>query len=74
MGTDARLRAALAPVTRDAAVVIVAQRVATIVDADQIIVLEDGSVVGIGRHDELLTTCPEYAEIVSSQLGAGVPA
>ncbi|HEY0700143.1 MAG TPA: ABC transporter ATP-binding protein, partial [Micromonospora sp.] len=54
LGTDARLRAALKPVTADAAVVIVAQRVSTIVDADQIIVLEDGSVVGLGRHDELL--------------------
>ena len=52
----------------DATVVIVAQRVSTIVDADQIIVLEDGVVVGIGTHDELLATCPTYAEIVESQL------
>src|ERR671937_2444756 len=63
LGTDARLRAALRPVTADAAVVVVAQRVFTIVDADQIVVLEDGAVVGIGRHDELLETCPTYAEI-----------
>ncbi|MFG3703772.1 ABC transporter ATP-binding protein [Micromonospora sp. NPDC047670] len=67
LGTDARLRAALRPVTEDAAVVIVAQRVSTIVGADQIIVLEDGGVVGMGRHDELLETCPTYAEIVASQ-------
>ncbi|MGX4656656.1 ABC transporter ATP-binding protein [Micromonospora sp. SCSIO 07396] len=74
LGTDARLRAALRPVTADAAVVIVAQRVSTIIDADQIIVLEDGGVVGMGRHDELLDTCPTYAEIVASQQTAGVPA
>jgi ATP-binding cassette subfamily B multidrug efflux pump len=74
LGTDARLRAALRPVTADAAVVIVAQRVSTIVDADQIIVLEDGGVVGVGRHEELLDTCPTYAEIVASQQTAEVPA
>ncbi|MEO3821711.1 ABC transporter ATP-binding protein [Plantactinospora sp. B24E8] len=68
LGTDARLRAALRPVTADAAVVIVAQRVSTIIDADQIIVLEDGAVVGIGRHDDLLESCPTYREIVDSQL------
>jgi ATP-binding cassette subfamily B protein len=68
LGTDARLRAALGPRTRDAAVVIVAQRVSTILEADQIIVLEDGSIVGVGRHDELLLICPTYAEIVESQL------
>ncbi|MFG1887278.1 ABC transporter ATP-binding protein [Micromonospora sp. NPDC049051] len=67
LGTDARLRAALRPVTADAAVVIVAQRVSTIVGADQIVVLENGGVVGIGRHGELLRTCPTYAEIVASQ-------
>lgn len=65
--TDARLRAALKPVTADATVVIVAQRVSTISDADQIIVLDDGVIVGIGRHDELLATCPTYVEIVESQ-------
>jgi ATP-binding cassette subfamily B protein len=74
LGTDARLRAALRPVTADAAVIIVAQRVSTIVDADQIVVLEDGEVVGIGRHDELLASCPTYAEIVASQLPVGASA
>jgi ATP-binding cassette subfamily B protein len=74
LGTDARLRAALRPVTADAAVIIVAQRVSTIVDADQILVLEDGEVVGIGRHDELLADCPTYAEIVASQLPVGASA
>ncbi len=70
LATDARLRAALAPVTTEATVVIVAQRVSTIIDADQILVLEDGEVVGRGRHDELLATCETYQEIVQSQLTA----
>jgi ATP-binding cassette subfamily B protein len=70
LATDARLRQALRPVTRDATVVIVAQRVSTIVDADQIVVLEDGAVVGRGTHDELLETCTTYQEIVASQLAA----
>jgi ATP-binding cassette subfamily B protein len=74
LGTDARLRAALRPVTADAAVVIVAQRVSTIMNADQIIVLDNGVIVGIGRHDELLATCPTYAEIVESQLAVGARA
>ncbi|MBC8091679.1 MAG: ABC transporter ATP-binding protein [Pseudonocardia sp.] len=74
LATDARLRAALAPVTATATMVIVAQRVSTIRDADQIVVLEDGAVVGIGRHDELLETCPTYVEIVESQLSAEVAA
>ena len=68
LGTDARLRAALRPATRDAAVIIVAQRISTIADADCIVVLEGGGVVGIGTHDELLATCPTYLEIVESQL------
>jgi len=51
-------------------VVIVAQRVSTIVDADQIVVIEDGAIVGKGRHDELLGTCPTYVEIVESQRSA----
>lgn len=68
--TDARLRAALRPVTRDATVVIVAQRVSTIRDADVIVVLEDGAVVGRGSHPELLETCETYREIVESQLTA----
>ena len=70
LGTDARLRAALRPATRDAAVIIVAQRISTIADADCIVVLEGGGVVGIGTHDELLATCPTYLEIVESQLSA----
>ncbi|GII24647.1 ABC transporter ATP-binding protein [Planosporangium mesophilum] len=74
LSTDARLRAALRPVTAHSAVVIVAQRVSTIVDADQIIVLEDGAIVGVGRHSDLLDTCPTYAEIVESQLTADVAA
>ena len=68
LATDARLRAALRPHTTDATVVIVAQRVSTIRDADQIIVLEDGRIVGRGRHDELLESSPTYREIVASQL------
>jgi ATP-binding cassette subfamily B protein len=71
LGTDARLRAALRPFTADAAVIIVAQRVSTIVDADQIVVLEDGEIVGIGRHEELLDTCQTYLEIVESQQTVG---
>ena len=70
LATDARLRRALKPVTEDATVVIVAQRVSTIIDADQIIVLEDGAVVGRGTHDELLADCATYQEIVESQLTA----
>jgi ATP-binding cassette subfamily B protein len=70
LSTDARLRAALRPVTADACVVIVAQRVSTIIDADQIIVVEDGAIVGKGSHDELLETCPTYVEIVESQRSA----
>jgi ATP-binding cassette subfamily B multidrug efflux pump len=67
--TDARLRAALGPYTRDAAVLIVAQRVSTIAAADLIVVLEDGEIVGRGTHQELIDGCPTYAEIVQSQIG-----
>ena len=67
VATDARLRAALVPYTRQSAVIVVAQRVSTIRHADQIVVLEDGCVLGIGTHDELLAHCPTYREIVESQ-------
>ncbi len=70
LATDARLRTALAPVTSDAALIIVAQRVSTIKHADQILVLDDGECVGIGTHHELLASCPTYAEIVESQMTA----
>ncbi len=70
LATDARLRAALRPVTRDATVLLVAQRVSTIRDADLILVVEDGRVVGRGTHRELLDDCPTYQEIVASQLSA----
>ena len=66
--TDARLRAALKNETRDATVIIVAQRVSTVMDADRIIVLQDGRIVGMGRHRELLATCSVYRDIVASQL------
>lgn len=68
VATDARLRAALRPETANAAVIIVAQRIATIRDADQIVVLEDGAMVGLGTHDQLVRDCAEYREIVESQL------
>ncbi len=68
LATDARLRAALAPVTRDAVTLVVAQRVSTIRHADRILVLEHGEQVGLGTHEELLDSCPTYAEIVESQL------
>ena len=74
LATDARLRAALKPYTRDSAVLIVAQRVSTIVSADRIVVLEDGEIVGIGTDAELRLGCPTYAEIVQSQLGEREPA
>jgi ATP-binding cassette, subfamily B, multidrug efflux pump len=70
LATDARLRAALKPVTAHATVVIVAQRVSTIADADQIVVLDDGVVVGKGTHADLLANCPTYVEIVESQHAA----
>jgi ATP-binding cassette, subfamily B, multidrug efflux pump len=67
--TDAQLRAALVPYTADSTIIVVAQRVSTISGADQILVLEDGQTVGLGTHDELLSDCPTYAEIVASQVG-----
>ena len=68
--TDSQLRAALRDETRDATVIIVAQRVGTIMHADQIVVLEAGEIVGIGTHAELMATCETYREIVHSQLSA----
>ncbi|TEB10661.1 putative ABC transporter ATP-binding protein [Pelotomaculum sp. FP] len=66
--TDARLRAALKKETTEATVIIVAQRVGTVMDADRIIVLDEGRIAGMGTHSELLGTCGVYREIVSSQL------
>ncbi|MEU8354504.1 ABC transporter ATP-binding protein [Nonomuraea sp. NPDC048882] len=66
--TDARLRAALAEEITDATIVIVAQRVNTIRDADRILVIEEGRIIGSGDHAELMSTCPTYREIVLSQL------
>ena len=66
--TDAKLRAALKEETHEATVIIVAQRVSTVMDADQIVVLEEGAVAGIGTHQELMKTCGVYREIVTSQL------
>lgn len=72
--TDARLRLALRAATRSATVVIVAQRVSTIMDADQIIMLEEGRIAGMGTHRQLLASCAPYREIVMSQLGEGAAA
>ena len=66
--TDAKLRAALKSETKNSAVIIVAQRVSTIMDADRILVLDEGNIVGIGTHKELLKNCAIYQEIASSQL------
>ncbi|MEU6153301.1 ABC transporter ATP-binding protein [Actinosynnema sp. NPDC047251] len=70
LATDARLRAALRPHTAKSVVIVVAQRVSTIIDAERIVVLDNGSVVGVGTHQELLDTCPTYVEIVQSQLSS----
>lgn len=66
--TDAKLRAALKKETSDATLLVVAQRVSTVMDADQIIVLDEGRIAGIGNHRELMQSCPVYGEIVASQL------
>ena len=68
--TDARLRSALARAEAGATMLVVAQRVATIVGADQILVVDDGRIVARGTHEELLETSPTYTEIVESQLSA----
>ena len=68
--TDARLRYALRQETRDATVLIVSQRVSTVMDSDQIIVLDEGHIAGIGKHRELMSTCEVYRDIVSSQLSS----
>lgn len=70
LATEARLRAALRPHIAGATVIMVAQRIASIIDADQIIVLDAGAIVGAGRHAELIASCPTYAEIVASQRAA----
>jgi len=67
LATEARLRAALAKRIANAAMIVVAQRVASIRDADQILVIDSGKLVGIGTHAQLVQTCPTYAEIVTSQ-------
>ncbi len=66
--TDAMLRKAIEPLQKDSIFIIVAQRVGTILDADHILVLNEGKQVGFGRHEELLKTCPIYKEIVLSQI------
>ncbi|MDQ2636310.1 MAG: ABC transporter ATP-binding protein/permease, partial [Actinomycetota bacterium] len=71
--TDLRVRTALRDVSADATVLIVSQRISTVAQADQIVVVDDGRVVGVGTHETLLTQCAEYAEFAESQaLGAGV--
>ncbi|MBJ7338012.1 ABC transporter ATP-binding protein [Mycolicibacterium sp.] len=65
--TDARVRAALGEVSADATVVIVSQRISTVIEADQIVVVDDGAVVGVGTHDSLLVECPVYAQFADSQ-------
>ena len=69
--TDAALRRALKTETEDAAVLIIAQRISTIVHADQILVLNDGEIVGIGKHETLMKTCPVYQDIARSQMKGG---
>jgi len=66
--TDAKLRRELKKETKNSTVIIVAQRIGTVLDADQIVVLEEGKVVGIGKHKELMKTCNVYREIALSQL------
>ena len=74
MHTDAAVRAALRAITTNSTVIVVAQRVSSIIDADQIMVLEDGAPVGLGDHNFLLANCPTYQEIVASQIPAEMSA
>lgn len=71
-GTAAHVQMALRPVLRDATTLLVTQRASTIADADRIVVLDQGCVAGVGRHEELLATCPTYQEIVESQMALEV--
>ena len=68
--TDVILRRALNEKVKDATVIIVAQRISTILHADQIVVLDEGKIAGIGTHEELMKHCPTYQEIARSQLSA----
>ena len=68
MKTDKELRQALSEKTKDKTVIIVAQRISTILKAEQIIVLDEGKIAGIGTHSQLLENCPAYLEIAKSQL------
>jgi ATP-binding cassette subfamily B protein len=65
--TDTRVRAALREVSADATVLIVSQRISTVAEADQVVVIDDGAVVGTGTHESLLVDCPIYAEFADSQ-------
>ena len=70
MKTDAVLRKALMEKVKDSTVIIVAQRISTIIHADKILVLDDGEIVGVGKHEELLKTCEVYEQIAISQLSS----
>ena len=70
--TDYNLRKALEPTFKNSTVIIVAQRISTIKNADNILMLEDGKIIGSGTHEHLMETCEEYAEIANSQMQEGV--
>ena len=72
MKTDHRLRQNLKEYTGNATVILVAQRISSILDADQILVVDDGKIIGNGTHQELLSTCPLYREIAELQLGGSL--